>query len=384
MKPITVLHTIETSGPGGAENVLLTLALKLDPKRFRSIIVINDPGWLENRLNELSLHYYRVPSAHWYDFKLPRKLRQLIKAEGVDIIHSHLPDQNFWASIVGRLSGRPVIATYHGAVELNDSRHWRNVVKLTTVKRAATVISVVCGHVEKMLLEIGFPASKLRRIYNGIDLAKYTDKGDGRLRRELGLSPGAPIVGMVANIRATKGHEDFIRAARIVANRFPSATFVISGDPHKELAPPLYRLVEELGLKDRVVFLGFRSDVPMLLAEMDVFVLPSTSEGFPLVVLEAMAAGKPVVSTRCGGVEEVFTSDLDSLLVPVRDADAIAAQICSLLDNPQHTAAMGDAGRHRVRDAFSVESMIAEYEHLYEALVERGELASHANAGGTR
>ena len=384
MKRLTVLHTIETSGPGGAENVLLALALGLDKSRFRSIVVINDPGWLEDRLNELGLAYYRVPSVHWYDFKLPRRLLQLIRTERVDVIHSHLPDQNFWASVVGRLTRRPVIATYHGAVELANSRQWRNVVKLTTVKHAANTVSVVCGHVEEMLLNLGFPASKLRRIYNGIDVAKYANKGDGRLRRELALQPDAPIIGMVANIRATKGHEYFIRAARIIADRFPNAAFVVSGDPHDELAPPLFRLVEELGLKDRVTFLGFRSDVPMLLAEMAVFVLPSTSEGFPLVVLEAMAAGKPVVSTRCGGVEEVFNTELDSLLVPVADADAIAKQVCSLLENPQHAAFLAAAGRRRVCEKFSVQSMIAEYERLYEVSVRRVPASKHAHAGASR
>jgi glycosyltransferase involved in cell wall biosynthesis len=379
MKPLTILHTIETSGPGGAENVLLTLALGLDPASFRSIVVINDPGWLEERLNELNLPTHRIAWRRWYDLKLPRALARLVREEGVDVIHSHLPDQNFYSSIAARLTGCPSIVTYHGPVELKNSKLLREKLKLGLVKSTASAVTVVCDRVREMLLEIDFPSAKLERIYNGIDLSRYQYRNDGRLRRELGIGPEAPIIGMVANIRAPKGHEFFIRAARIVADRYPRATFVISGDSHDTLAPPLFQLACDLGMHERIKFLGFRRDVPNLLAEMDLFVLPSTSEGFPLVVLEAMASGKPVIATRCGGVQEMIQDGVDGLLVPISDAAAIAEKICLLLGEPLRAQALAAAARQSVREKFSVEGMIAGYQALYErCALRRGRVVAAA------
>lgn len=380
MKPLTILHTVETSGPGGAENVLLKLVSELDPARFRSIVAINDPGWLQDRLRELELPFHRIPWRRWYDLKLPRALAQLVRAEGVDVIHSHLPDQNFYSCLAARLTGCPMIATYHGPVELTNSQALRHELKLKLVKSTAAAVTVVCNCVGEMLLDLGFPHSKIERIYNGVDLSSC--KGaDGRLRRELGLGPDVPIIGMVANIRPPKGHEFFIRAARLVADRYPQAFFVISGDLHETLAPPLFDLANSLGLNEHLKFLGFRSDVPNLMAEMDMFVLPSTSEGFPLVVLEAMAAGRPVVATRCGGVEEIIENGLDGVLVPVADSGEIAREICSLLGDRQRAAALGTAARRSVRDKFSVEAMITSYERLYERIAPgRTQLAKAASA----
>lgn len=365
MKPLTILHTIETSGPGGAENVLLTIAKGLDPQRFRSIVAINDPGWLEDQLHELRLPCHRISWKHWYDLKLPRALARLVRSEGVDLIHSHLPDQNFYACLAGALSGCPTVATYHGPVEFKNSGNPRNALKIRLVKHQAAAVSVVCSCVEQMLIEMGFPPARVQRIPNGISSSKYVQAGDGRLRSELGVSPETPLVGMVANIRPTKGHEYFLRAAHLVLQRHPEAFFFVSGDGHDKLAPPLFQLAAELGVLDRVRFLGFRGDVPSLLAQMDVFVLPSTSEGFPLVVLEAMASGKAVVCTRCGGVEEMITDGEDGLAVPVGDAQALADNISLLLRNRIRAARLGENARRRVREQFSTEGMIASYERLY-------------------
>jgi glycosyltransferase involved in cell wall biosynthesis len=375
MRPVTILHTIETSGPGGAEKVLLTLASGLDPARFRSIIAINESGWLEDRLQELCLPFHRIHWQRWYDLKLPRALARLVRAEGVDVIHSHLPDQNFYSCIAGCMTGRPAVATYHGAVELENLGQWRNALKLKVVRNLAAEITVVCGHVGEMLLEQGVKSAKLQCIYNGIQLSKYEKPAAGKLRRELGLAPERPLIGMVANVRAPKGHEFFIRAARMVADRHPRAFFVICGDLHETLSPPLFGLVHELGLGERLKFLGFRSDVPELLAEMELFVLPSTSEGFPLVVLEAMAAGKPVIATRCGGVQEMIEHGVDGLLVPVGNAGEMANTISCLLSDPQRARSLGNAARRRVGKQFSVVAMVAAYERLYERCAMRPALA---------
>ena len=366
MKKLTILHTIETSGPGGAENVLLTLAANLSADRFQSIVLVNEPGWLEDRLHDLGIPFVRVRWNRWYDGKLPRAIAGLVRSQGVDLIHSHLPDQNFYASVAGALAGCPTLATYHGPVELGDSHQLRGALKLKTVRRFASATSVVCDRVGNMLRELGFSADKVVRIYNGIQVSRYRSTDQKNLHRELGVGPEMLLVGMVGNVRAPKGHEYFIRAARIVADRFPNVFFTISGDLNPTLAPPLFELVEKLNLSRQLKFLGFRRDVPQLLNDLDAFVLPSISEGFPIVVLEAMAASRPVIATRCGGVDEMITDGVDGLLVPVADAHALAEGICSVLGDRDRSSAMAAAARHRVEREFSLESMISSYELLYE------------------
>lgn len=370
MKPLTILHTIETSGPGGAENVLLAVAARLDRRRFRSLVLINDAGWLEDRLRELELPVLRAEWSHWYDFRLPRAIAAAVRREGVDLIHSHLPDQNFYACLASRLTHCPTVVTYHGAVELKDANTIRGKIKLRVVRHTAARVVVVCDHVRGMLREIGFPAEKLTRIYNGIDPERFAPgSADGELRRELGCGPQTKLVGMAANTRATKGHEFFLRAARLVVNCFPDTMFVISGDLHPTFAPPLFQLVEELGLQHCVRFLGFRSDVAQLLPQLDVFVLPSTSEGFPLVVLEAMACARAVVATRCGGTDEMLVDGESGVLVPVRDPGAIARSVCELLRYDGLRMTVGMTARQRVQREFSIDAMLQQYERLYQQCV---------------
>ena len=368
-KRITILHTIETSGPGGAENVLLQLASRLNPERFRSVVVINEPGWLEDRLLELGLPTVRVKWNRWWDFRLPRALARLVYDERIDLIHSHLPDQNFYACLASRLSGCPAVVTYHGPVELSNSRTLRGWLKLQLVKHTARKVVVVCDYVRSMLKQIGFPEETLRRIYNGVEMSRFSVAMRGRLRLELNCSPETALIGMVANVRGPKGHEYFIRAARLIADQHPNTFFVISGDLHKTLAPPLFKLVSDLGLQDRLKFLGFREDVPLILADIDIFVLPSTSEGFPLVVLEAMACGKPVVATRCGGAGEAVVEGSTGFMVPVADAPAIAERVNELLNRTEQSLSMGRAAKLRIESEFSMQAMVASYERLYESCV---------------
>jgi glycosyltransferase involved in cell wall biosynthesis len=371
MKRLTILHTIETAGPGGAETVVLNLASQLDSTRFRSIALLPREDWLADRLRERGVPTFIIESKAWHDFRLPVGMARLIHREDVDVIHSHLPGQNFYSCAIGRLMGRKVIATYHGAIELSQSEGWRGTIQLGTVRRAANAVVVVCDYVGDMLRSIGFPAAKIVRIYNGISVERFQVRGDGRLRRELGLKNGTKIVGTVANVRQSKGYDFFVQAARKVLDTTPDTCFVAVGDIDAELAKPVVELIGQLNLHDRFTFLGFRKDVPELLSELDIFVLPSTSEGFPLVALEAMAAGRPSVLTRCGGPQEVVDDGVTGYLVPPRDSCALADKICELLNNPERAVTFAKNARTKVESTFTIETMIHDYEALYERVAGR-------------
>ncbi len=157
--------------------------------------------------------------------------------------------------------------------------------------------------------------------------------------------------------------------ARKVTDIMPETRFVAVGDMDPVIAKPLQQLIQRLGLQDRFVFLGFRSDVPEILSELDVFVLSSVSEGFPLATLEAMAAARPLIVTRCGGPQEIVEDGRTGLLIPPADPDALAGRICELLADPGRAAALGRAARVKVESTFTLEKMIRDYECLYERVL---------------
>jgi glycosyltransferase involved in cell wall biosynthesis len=372
MRQQTILHTIETAGPGGAETVVLNLATRLDPQRFRSIALLPSNSWLGKKLAENGVRTYFAEDRAWYEFRLPRAIAKVIREENVALVHSHLPDQNFYSCLAGLITKRKTLVTYHGPVELSDARRLKSAAKLWLVRNSASAVVVVCDFVGKMIRDIGFPANKITRIYNGIDLERPLNTGRGGLRDELDLRNGTKLVGMVANVRRTKGYEYFIRAAEQVCKMNRQVRFVAVGDVDPQLGESMWQLLDELKLRDRVHFLGFREDIPQILGDLDVFVLSSTSEGFPLVTLEAMGAGKPVVATRCGGPAEVIDDGRTGFLVPVADADALATRISELLSAPERAAAVGANAQAKVNGEFTVERMIGQYEQLYERILSTG------------
>ncbi len=370
-KRITVLHTIETAGPGGAETVVLQLATMLNPERFRSVVALPEAKWLGRQLEDRGIPTFYIPSKSWYDLKTPLGLRHVIRSEGIDLIHSHLPYQNFDSCIAGALTGRKTIVTYHGPVELEHADSWKSRVRLATVRRRAAAVVVVCDFVGEMLTGLGFDASKIVRIYNGIHVNGAGTSVRGKFRHELGLGPSTRLVGMIANVRKSKGYEFYVRAASQVLQRYPDVVFVGAGDIDEQLGPPIRSLIAELRLGDRFRLLGFRSDVRQILEDLDFMVLASTAEGMPLVTIEAMAAGKPLVVTRCGGTPEVVEDGATGLTVPPADAGALAQAILALLESPDRTE-MGRRARARVEREFTMEKMIASYEQLYLRTLEVG------------
>ena len=369
MNEFTILHTIESSEPGGAETVLLDLSSRLDSKRFRSVALLIKRGWLQDRLEEKGVKTYLVECGSWYDFRLPRAIARIVRREKVDLIHSHLPDQNFYSCLVGRLTGRRTIATYHGPIEITSAHRMRQVVKIYFVRHAAASVVVVCDYVSAMLQRRGFKPQKIVRIYNGIDTKYFEAAPRNGLRRELDVPRESKLVGMIAHLHSAKGYEFFVQAARRVANVFPAVRFIAVGEIKEPVWSKLTGLIDSLELKDRVHFLGLRDDIPGILHDLDVFVLSSLSEGFPLAVLEAMAAGRPIVVTKSGGPEELIEDGLTGILVPPANAQALADGICQLLTDPAKAMELGRNARMKVDQQFSIETMIAKYEQLYDGLL---------------
>jgi glycosyltransferase involved in cell wall biosynthesis len=211
---------------------------------------------------------------------------------------------------------------------------------------------------------IGVPREKLRTIYNGIDVKTACCADDGvRVRHELGIPERTPVLGTIANLYPVKGHTFLLKAAAEVARAVPLAVWLLAG--RGRLLGELEDEARRLGIADQVRFLGFRDDAAALLQAVNVFILPSLSEGLPVAVLEAMAAGKPVVATDVGGNREVIVDGQTGFLVPPRDAGALAARTITLLTDKSLADRYGAEGQARVREEFSLERMVSAYEELY-------------------
>jgi glycosyltransferase involved in cell wall biosynthesis len=219
--------------------------------------------------------------------------------------------------------------------------------------------------VRRNLLSEGYSPEKIRVIRNGIAIPQ-AEPDCGRLRRDLELPETGPLVALISRLNPLKGIEYFLAAAARVAAEFDDACFLVVGDgidlAYRER---LEDFTARLGMARRVIFTGFRLDVPSVLGGVSVSVLPSLSEGLSNVLLESMAAGLPVVATRVGGNPEIVQDGVTGLLVPPRDDAAMADAICRVLRNPAMAARLGAAGKRRVLEQFSIERLVAETQRLY-------------------
>jgi glycosyltransferase involved in cell wall biosynthesis len=345
--------------------MLLNLAAGLDRKRFRSVALLPEGRWLPDRLRERGIPTFVVnpKSRGWLE--PVKSLARLVRQEKVDLIHSHLPDQNFYSCLVGRFCGCKTVVTYHGAPRPREVKGVKGSLKVWVIRHWANAVVVVSDYLQEAMQALGIPRERVVRIYNGVDPRRFADSPAGRLRAELGTGNGTPLVGMVANLRESKGYEFFVQAAQKVLESAPQTRFLAIGELDSRIAPRVREQLRRSGLEDRFRFLGFRDDVPSILADLDIFVLASVSEGFSLATIEAMAAAKPVVVTRSGGPQEIVTDGATGLLVPPGDAESLAAKICELLRDPRRAAALGKNARAEVERRFSLSRIIAEYEDLY-------------------
>lgn len=360
----TILHLIETSGPGGAEKMLISLVEHLDKTQYKSIIGLLKDGWLNAQLKERGFHTVIIPQRRGLDLGWIYKCIKLIRQKHVDLLHAHEFTMNVYGSIAAWSTGIPAITTVHGkAYYVNN---WRRRLAYRFVARTSARMVAVSEDIRRYLMErVGVRSDSLITIYNGIDSKQFASSEDRvRIRKELGISETAPAIGTIGNLYPVKGHTDLLKAAAQVVRMFPESVFLIVG--RGDLLSRLQIEAGELGLANNVMFIGFREDIPALLQAMDLFVLPSLSEGLSLSLLEAMAAGKPVVATTVGGNPEVISHGETGFLVPPGHPESLSSRIILLLQDQPLARKFGINGQQRVYEKFGLEQMVHSYRHLYE------------------
>jgi glycosyltransferase involved in cell wall biosynthesis len=387
---IPVLFVIGTLDIGGAETQLVEMVRHLD-RRFEPVVCcLAAPGPLAARLEEAGVPvitiglrrpkrgYWRLlPAAVRMPFDLAR-FAQCVRRQRPLIVHGVLLHAYLLGAFAGRLVGVPVIVA--GRRSLSHFKRDRPFVRLVerVANRCTDLIIANSEAVRRDTIESErVSPDKVVVIHNGLDLDRYarvSTEATDALRRDLALGPG-PVVIVIANLIAYKGHEYFLRAWAEVRRQWPDATALLVGDGPVRAAREAD--ARALGIAANVRFLGTRRDVPALLAAADVLVHPSLEEGFCNALIEAMAAGKPVVATDVGGNGEAVVHGETGLIVPARDAQALAAAMIDVLQRPDRGAALGRAGRLRASDRFARSRMVAQYEAVYDDLLARRESHSH-------
>jgi glycosyltransferase involved in cell wall biosynthesis len=328
-------------------------------------------GWLEAQVVALGLPCAAIRAHGAGDLGVVAGLIEVVRARRISLIHAH----EFYMAAVGaavsRLTGIPLLVTVHGKGYYPDKRRRRLLYRLIAAQATRTV--AVCRDLAEFFCRTtGTPASRVEVVYNGIDVESLAGvPRDRELLAGVGIPLSAPVVGAVGNLYPVKGHAHLLRAMPAVVAGRPDAHLVVLG--RGALHDPLLAEAATLGLSDRVHLLGHREDVARWVAAIDVFVLPSLSEGLPLSLLEAMAAGRPVVVTAVGGVPEVVQDAVTGFVVPPASPGALASRILALLRDTALSAVMGAAGQTRVRERFSVERMAGDYRAMYRTVLDRGQ-----------
>lgn len=360
--PLRVMFVITCMPVGGAETLLVELIRRLDRDRFvPELCCLKYLGPLGEVLaGEIPVHTGLLASK--YDFRVLGRLTRLMRKRRIDAVITVGTggDKMFWGRLAARLADVPVICSALHSTGLPDHVEWPNRL-LAPITDA--FIGVAEPHGRYLAEHEGCPARKVRVIPNGVDVERFRPRPPNhRLREELGLPEGAPVAGIVAALRPEKDHELFLRSAALIRKQVPKAHFLVIGDGPRRQA--LEELTRELELVGSVHFPGTRSDVPEVLALMDVVMLTSKMEANPVSILEAMACGKPVVATRVGSVPETVLDGRTGFLIAPGDESEMAARVAELLGNPRQAAALGRDGREHVLAHWSVEGMVQGYQDL--------------------
>lgn len=380
MSKARVLHVIRPA-TGGMKQHLLDLVAGLAQDDF--IVAVAGPGGSEGMLKEieaLGMAYHPVditgPLHPGTDFKCVSELYRLIKSQEFDIVHCHGSKAGLVGRLAAWLAGTPVIiVTVHNFVVYEEVPLFKRMLFTRGEKflsrKTSGIITVSRALKAELARKFGIPGNKMVAIYNGIDLARFNTKPDlDRLRQSYGIANDRPVVGTVARLAPQKGLSFFIEAIAMMVKEGSAGTFVIIGDG--PLRPELEAQAERLGVAGRVIFTGYRSDIVPFLKMFDIFVVPSIAEGLSITTIEAMAAGKAVIASEVGGLPELVQHEQNGLLVPPRDAGALARAMNFLLARPELCEKMGLAGNRMVTADFTCETMISKTRDLYRHCLKNG------------
>lgn len=345
-------------------------------------VIVNSPtdGDFVEMLRRKGVKIYHIETGRSFRFDSAMKLARIVKKENVDLIHSHAPlAGTILSRLAGALTRTPAITHAHIIrMPLSPNplvRNYQLLLNWISSRFFCDKVIAVSETVRREFIEQGTPENKIAVVYNGINLDhSQPEKSAEEVRKEFNLTTQQRIIGQVGRLCSSKGQHILIKAAAVVIKRFRRAFFIIVGgdlEEKGEYREKLENLTEELGIKDHIIFTGYRSDILDLMKTFDIFVLPSRAEALPVVILEAMAAKKPVIVTGVGGNTEVVIDGKTGTLVPPENPSSLAEAIIHHLENPEASQDMGRRGYERVKRHFTRKRMVKQTFQIYDEVLRR-------------
>jgi len=360
---IPVLFVLPTLGAGGSEQVIFNLCVHLDRSYFPIVAAFRD-GALREEMTDSGIEVHVLNRRSGIDLMLIIKLLRIIRRKKIRIVNSHHFVSLFYAFWAARFAGLPIIHTEHSIWEMQSlSFFWTRCYRFF-LKRIEMVSAVSETAFNYLRDAYGIEEKRIGLVVNGIDINRFKKAKEETVNRAaLDLKPHDIVVGTVGNLRREKNQELLIRALALISRSSKSFKAVFIGDG--PLRSQLESLAAALGVEDKVVFLGTRVDVPRFYGIFDIYCLTSRYEGLPLSLLEAMAAGVPIVATDVMGIREVIRNNENGLLLPDNDAEELAKRILLLAENADLRNALSENGCRFVNEHYSLEKSVRNYEKLF-------------------
>lgn len=360
----------------------------MDRGRYEPIVVCPEQGPFVDELMRLGVAVHVIPTE--FGYRLPRSLAslcafgrrlasmirfsfgvaRLLREQSVDLVHVNTIVQ-IPGAVGAKIARKPIVWYILEPLETNLKTRLAAWLAETLADRLVVVSHAISTELQRVSLK---PPPTVYIVHLGLDLRAFEAEGANvaQVRSRWNIQGSQPVVGLVGNIIPRKGTQYFIQAAHLVLQRYPDARFLVVGDSPdfaREYGLEIRKFCRVEGLDKAVVFTGFRRDIPAIMQACDVMVLASLQDPFPWVVLEAMAAGKPVVATNVEGVPEAVVHGKTGFLVPPADPQAMAEAIMTLLDDPKRAREMGAAGKARVRQEFTRQAYVGKMESIYADLL---------------
>ena len=363
---IKVLHLITSLEVGGAQHGMLLGLPRFDNNRYEHIVCsIMDRMQMAQQFRNAGIEVRTLALSRKSDISVALRLRSLLKELQPDVLHTYLLHANILGRIIGRLAGVPAIIGSERTI--GQARRWsRLATKLTNPLTDAVEVNSEIGS-KAITRDLGVPSEKVELVRSGLNLEAFsTSTKRAELRSELGLNDEHHLVTFIGRLRPVKGVEYGIKAFAAASQQHENLRMVLAGEG--EQLGYLQALTEQLGIKDKVTFLGVRNDLPDLLAATDSLLMPSLNEGFPRTAIEAMAAGKPIIATRVGGTPEAIIDGETGLLVPAQDVDAMAKMLGTLVGDKELQSRLATAGQTRAKQNYSLTNYVSRLDGLYQRL----------------
>ncbi|MFH1036327.1 MAG: glycosyltransferase [Pseudomonadota bacterium] len=376
----TICQVVLSLNPGGLERMVLDMVRGLSADGYPCLVYcLQEPGQWGEELERTGTPVRLVKKQEGIDLSLPGKLARHLRQDKVDLFHSHNKGPLLYTCLASALSGVPLVSTKHGR---NDPDRWDELwLNRFSALFCKAIVAVSDDALQVVRQREHIPARKVAMIHNGVD-TEHPAADPARLaalRQEFGIEPDDLVIINVARLSFEKNHALLLEAFGLLAPEMPTAKLLLVGDGQKRQA--LQKQAADLGLSERIIFAGMRDRVPEILQLAHVFALSSDIEGLSISILEAMAAGLPVVATDVGGNRELVTPSQNGLLAPPRAAAELSQALARVLSDQDLRLGMGQESRRRVCRDFSLRGMVRRYEELYLRLLGLVPAASGASEG---